>query len=108
MTTQLSTPALDQPSKGKRRGILAGVGVGAVMLACAAACAIPLIAAAGVAAGGGAIIAGEWPIAIGLLLITGAVTAGLLWYRKNKRARALAAGTDGDGASCGCGGNCGC
>ena len=108
MTTQLPTPILSAPSKSKRPGLLAGLGAGAVMLACAAACAIPLVAAAGVAAGGGAIVAGAWPIAIGVLLFTGALTAGLLWYRKSKRDRAAAIGTNGDGASCGCGENCGC
>lgn len=108
MTTQLPTPVLATSSKVKRGGLVAGLGAGAVMLACAAACAIPLVAAAGVAAGGGAIIAGAWPIAIGLLLFTGALTVGLLWYRKNKRAKAAAAATAGDGATCGCGGNCGC
>ena len=108
MTTQLPTPVLNTPSKAKRTGLVAGLGAGAVMLACAAACAIPLVAAAGVAAGGGAIIAGAWPVAIGLLLVTGALTVGLLWYRQNKRAKAAATATDGDGATCGCGGNCGC
>lgn len=108
MTTQFPTPVFTTSSKVKRGGLIAGLGAGAVMLACAAACAIPLVAAAGVAVGGGAIIAGAWPVAIGLLLLTGALTVGLLWYRKNRRAKAAAATTAGDGTACGCGGDCGC
>lgn len=110
MTTQLPTSTVNKPSSVKRGGLVAGIGAGAVMLACAAACAIPLVAAAGVAAGGGAIVLGAWPVALGVLLLTGALTAGLLWYRKSKRARVAATGTEGDpdGASCACGANCGC
>ena len=108
MTTQLPTPVHSSTAKSvKRGGLVAGIGAGALVLACAAACAIPLVAAAGVAVGGGAILAGAWPVAFGILLLTAAVTFGLLWYRKQRRARA-AASTDGSGASCACGGDCGC
>lgn len=106
MTTQLPTPVLTPSGTAKRGGLIAGLGAGAVMLACAAACAIPVVAAAGVATGGGALIAGAWPVALGVLLLTGAVTAGLLWYRASRRNRAATA-TDPD-AACACGGNCGC
>lgn len=101
MTRQLPTPTVTA-SKAKKGGLVAGIGAGAVMLACAAACAIPLFAALGVAGGGAALIAGAWPIAVGLLLLTAAGVVGLLWYRKSKRARATEA------ASCACGGACGC
>ena len=108
MTTQLPTPVHSSATKNvKRGGLVAGIGAGALVLACAAACAIPLIAAAGVAAGGGAILAGAWPVAIGILLLTAAATVGLLWYRKQRRARA-AVSTMGSDASCACGGDCGC
>jgi hypothetical protein len=101
MTTQLPTPTVTT-SKAEKGGLVAGIGAAAVVLACAAACAIPLFAAVGVAGGGAALIAGAWPVAVGLLLLTAAGVAGLLWYRKSKRARAAEA------ASCACGGACGC
>ena len=83
-----------------RKGALAGIGV---VIACAIACSIPLIAAGGVVAGIGAFLAGGGAVALGIVAVVGAVVTAAVWVRRRRTAAVAAA----DGASaCGCGGAC--
>ncbi len=91
-THKLTTPA----GRKTRKGAFAGA---AVVVACAVACSLPLIAAGGLAAGVGAFLAGSEAVALGVVLLVAAVVSGAIWWR---RRRAAAAAADG----CGCGGGC--
>ncbi len=83
-----------------RKGALAGIGV---VLACAIACSIPLIAAGGLVAGIGAFLTGGEAVALGVVAVVGALVTTAIWVRR-RRAAAVAAA---EGASaCGCGGAC--
>ena len=86
-------------SQTAKRGGIAAV---AVLAACALACSIPVLIGVGAASGLGAIFGGwQW---FGIALVAGAVgTAGWLFVRSRRTAKARtdtgAAGAD----SCGCG-----
>lgn len=83
-----------------KRGALAGIGV---VIACAVACSVPLIAAGGLVAGAGAILAGGEAVALGVVAVVGAVVAGAIWVRRRRAAAAAAAES---ASACGCGGAC--
>jgi len=95
VTTTAGGPERDAPSTAGRRGAIAGA---ALLLACAAACALPWLLAAGAAVTAGAFAAGTGSIALGVLLT--ALLGGGLWLRR-RRTRAV-------GAGCGSGDDCRC
>lgn len=92
---QHRTPGVDNtpPTRSKVTGALAA-------LACAA-CAIPLLIAAGILTGAGAAILQKTLLAVAAGLVAAAL--GVWWLHRRRSARRAAA----TGASCGCGGGCG-
>ena len=76
-----------------------GLAVVGIVVACAVACSLPLLAGAGVLASVAAITTGFGWAALALLALT-AATATAWWVRRRRLAAAA--------ASCECGGNDGC
>ena len=103
------TPAPTTPAKTARTG---GIAAAVVLIACTAACSLPLIIGAGALSGIGAFLAGG-PV-IGIILIAVAVAATGWWFLRRaakvrrtaqvNTAQAAADAPDGGASSCDCGG----
>lgn len=93
-----STPPALPTGPLARRGALA---TGAVLVACAVACSLPLLVGGGVLASVGAFAGGAQ--AAGLALLA-AAALGAVWWVRRRRARSTESDTS---SSCGCGGACG-
>lgn len=89
--------------RANRTGVLAGIGIA---MACAVACALPLIAAGGLVAGVGAFLTGGEGIALGVVALVTALVAGALWVRRRRATAASRVGQTGCDTSCGCSGAC--
>jgi len=99
-------PAPTTPAKTARTG---GIAAAAILLACAAACSLPLIIGAGALSGIGAFLAGG-PI-IGIILIAVAAAATGWWFlrraaKTRRTAQAVATAPGDEATSCDCGGGC--
>jgi len=94
---QLGAPP---PKSSKSKGPLAA---GLVMLACVAACTLPLLLAGGLAAGVSALFTDSDIVAP---VILGATGAGAIWWWQRKKSAAKTAAASPGGGSCGCGGGC--
>jgi mercuric ion transport protein len=99
-------PAPATPAKTARTG---GIAAGAILLACAAACSLPLIIGAGALSGIGAFLAGGQ--IIGIVLIAVAVAATGWWFlrraaKKRRTAHTAADAQAGEATSCDCGAAC--
>lgn len=121
MTTPISISALDgrtvpanhdlppaRTSPTRRRGVLAGAGI---VLACAVACSLPLIAAGGFAAGAGALVMGGEAVVLGVVALLTAVVASGMWLRRRRQPGLGGLASAGapepeDAGGCGCGGSC--
>lgn len=86
------------PSGVTRKGVLAGIGIAVV---CAVACALPLVVAGGLVAGIGAFLAGGEALALGVVVVVGALVTAAIWMRRRRAATATGCDT-----GCGCGGGC--
>jgi hypothetical protein len=96
-STESGEPTARPVRRAARTG---GLGAAALVVACAAVCALPFLVAAGAAVGAGLLASGAWLIGVGFLALTLA-GGGFLWLRGRRTATAGAAG-------CGCGGACAC
>jgi hypothetical protein len=85
----------DPPSNKAKGTTVAGVGV---LLACAIACSLPLLAATGAVASIAAFLNGGG--VIGLVLLVAAAGGLIVWTTRRRRAQATAMA---DGGSCDCG-----
>jgi protein-S-isoprenylcysteine O-methyltransferase Ste14 len=86
----------DPPSNKAKGTTVAGVGV---LVACAIACSLPVLAATGAVASIAAFLSGGWVVGVVLLV---AVAGGLIvWATRRRRAQATVTA---DGGSCDCGG----
>lgn len=79
----------------KRWGLPA---IGLATVACVGCCALPLLAAGGVAGGGLTVLHDSCLAPLAIVLLVVGVAAAAIWIR-----RLRATGTCGDGADCGCG-----
>ena len=90
------------PTPGTQAAKRGGIAAVAVLTACALACSIPLLIGVGAVSGLGAIFGGwQW---FGIALVGGAtVTAGWLFVRSRRTAKARAGTGAAEGDSCDCG-----
>jgi len=101
----VSTPSTQSPTPAAsdRKSRAGGLAAAAVLVACAAACSLPLIIGAGALSGIGAFLAGGQ--FIGIILIAVALAATGWWIiRRTSRRRAAAISEEhsSDGTSCDC------